>query len=655
MKGETAGTVDAANTFPKALLCKSKTDALPVWQQPGTEDKISWNIHLKTLLYEKACLVYVTLSESDYIAEKYGRSLHYIGHALRLCATLEISPSREGFRSYVLGRAGDCCFMIVQDWDQVDMHREVYAHCTSVHCDIMVGVVKDMATLGTSVEGAAGDKVDVIPDAVRSIEQMLQASCSCYTTALSLETHDQQKNNLQRRLGNIHNELGVLYMNLAAARYQEEVNHKQQQEPQESKFQKLFTQSLYHLETGVKAFSAVNDEPNLALLYSNTGRLMRMCAHFHSPDASDRHSELAGQERHFYNKALSSYQKAIQVLSSRKNNPGIWDTVVWELSTTLFTMATILQDFPAHTSKSQEEAEREVAEYLMKALKYCDVDTPGLRQPIYRFRAASIHHRLASLYHKSYRTLPADDARHKNVLLLSRLHYEKSSRLMLQLERPLEFLRVQMERVALSEFQAQNAPSHAGKLKSLQMALELLLQCQPMLKLMSEREQAVRIRPVSAESEQAYDEDVATSSEIHLKKEGVIDDTCPRDVNEISNCAECATDTSVRTVKSDVFDPLTDKDMVHNSEADTAVSLEVEGATEEHVSTLDCDHSERCEVRRSSGSTVAQGRSETEEELAEQEEESSLVLLLEQRLQFILRSLTKLCLSKTGGTKKDKE
>jgi len=59
-------------------------------------------------------------------------------------------------------------------------------------------------------------EADVIPDAVRSIEQMLQASCSCYTTALSLETHDQQKNNLQRRLGNIHNELGVLYMNLAA-------------------------------------------------------------------------------------------------------------------------------------------------------------------------------------------------------------------------------------------------------------------------------------------------------------------------------------------------------------------------------------------------------------------------------------------------------
>jgi hypothetical protein len=47
--------------------------------------------------------------------------------------------------------------MIVQDWAQVDMRREEYAHCTSVHCDIMMEVVKDMSTLGTSVEGTAGD------------------------------------------------------------------------------------------------------------------------------------------------------------------------------------------------------------------------------------------------------------------------------------------------------------------------------------------------------------------------------------------------------------------------------------------------------------------------------------------------------------------
>jgi hypothetical protein len=79
VKGETPSTVDTTTTFPKALLCKSKTDTVPMWQQqPGTDDKISWNIHLKALLYEKACLVYVTLSESDYVAEKYGKNCLYM-------------------------------------------------------------------------------------------------------------------------------------------------------------------------------------------------------------------------------------------------------------------------------------------------------------------------------------------------------------------------------------------------------------------------------------------------------------------------------------------------------------------------------------------------------------------------------------------------
>lgn len=72
VRGEMAGAVDGASSSPKALLCKSKTEALPTWQQPENENKMSWSVHLKTLLYEKACLVYVTLAESDYIAENYG-------------------------------------------------------------------------------------------------------------------------------------------------------------------------------------------------------------------------------------------------------------------------------------------------------------------------------------------------------------------------------------------------------------------------------------------------------------------------------------------------------------------------------------------------------------------------------------------------------
>jgi hypothetical protein len=100
----------------------------------------------------------------------------------------------------------------------------------------------------------------------------------------------------------------------------------------------LLTCSLTHLESGIKAFETVHDETNLALLHSNTGRLMRLCAHIHDKQNA--------QERYFYNKAVVSYQKALQILGSRKMNQTIWDTVTWDLSTTLYTIATLLQDYP---------------------------------------------------------------------------------------------------------------------------------------------------------------------------------------------------------------------------------------------------------------------------------------------------------------------
>lgn len=44
--------------------------------------------------------------------------------------------------------------------------------------------------------------------------------------------------------------------------------------------------------------------------------------------------------------AIKEYQKALEVLKSRKKCPDIWDLVVWEFSTTLYTIASLLQDHP---------------------------------------------------------------------------------------------------------------------------------------------------------------------------------------------------------------------------------------------------------------------------------------------------------------------
>ena len=105
----------------------------------------------------------------------------------------------------------------------------------------------------------------------------------------------------------------------------------------------LLERSQTHLKAGVEAFETVQDEANLALLHANIGRLMRLRAHMHVKQQAE--------ERQFYEKALTSYQNALQVLGTRKCNPLIWDNVTWDLSTTLYTMATLLQDYPTVGNK----------------------------------------------------------------------------------------------------------------------------------------------------------------------------------------------------------------------------------------------------------------------------------------------------------------
>lgn len=47
----------------------------------------------------------------------------------------------------------------------------------------------------------------------------------------------------------------------------------------------------------------------------------------------------------FYNEAFGYYEKAKDILGSRKSNAELWDLVNWEFSTATFTLAKQLQDY----------------------------------------------------------------------------------------------------------------------------------------------------------------------------------------------------------------------------------------------------------------------------------------------------------------------
>jgi len=56
------------------------------------------------------------------------------------------------------------------------------------------------------------DGAELLPKGLEILQFSLVLAFKCYEKALLLEPMDMDKNNLLRRLGNIHNELGILYI-----------------------------------------------------------------------------------------------------------------------------------------------------------------------------------------------------------------------------------------------------------------------------------------------------------------------------------------------------------------------------------------------------------------------------------------------------------
>ncbi|KAL7990529.1 hypothetical protein Chor_013959 [Crotalus horridus] len=274
--------------------------------------------------------------------------------------------------------------------------------------------------------------------------------------------------------------------------------------------QQLWKKSFSFFEKGIQNFESIDDSTNAALLLCNMGRLMRICAHAHCAVDGDFKREFSPEEALYYNKAVDYYLKALRSLNKREVHPAVWDSVNWELSTTYFTMATLLQDYAPLSRKAQEQIEKEVSESMMKSLKYCDVEIVTTRQPLCQYRAATIHHRLASMYHSCLRNQVGDEHQRKQHRILVDLHYSKAVKFFQLLkDAPCELLRVQLERVAFAEFQMTSQNSSTGKLKTLSGALDIMIQCRSVF-------QSIR-KELGAECEQKFVDDLNNAERVPVE------------------------------------------------------------------------------------------------------------------------------------------
>ncbi|KAJ7325304.1 hypothetical protein JRQ81_018324 [Phrynocephalus forsythii] len=442
----------------------------------------SWQYKMKLQLILKSSKAYYVLSDAAVSLQKYGRALRYIKLALQChdaycCLCTNMLSEVLLFLCQSLTLCGDIQLMLAQNASNRAAYLEEYNYQTKEDQEILHSLHRESTCQVFSWA----------TDMSTDLEYQLSISCKCYEAANEIllfnnvrEQNPEQYTQVTKRMGNIQNEIGVFYMNQAAALQSERVDNKIVSLAE----QQLWKKSFSFFEKGIQNFESIDDATNAALLLCNMGRLMRICAHAHCPAGGDLKREFSPEEALYYNKAIDYYLKALRSLGEREVHPAVWDSVNWELSTTYFTMATLLQDYAPLSRKAQEQIEKEVSESMMKSLKYCDVDTVSARQPLCQYRAATIHHRLASMYHSCLRNQVGDEHQRKQHRVLVDLHYGKSVKFFQLLkDAPCEHLRVQLERVAFAEFQMTSQNSSAGKLKTLSGALDIMKQTQSVFQL----------------------------------------------------------------------------------------------------------------------------------------------------------------------------
>uniref|UniRef100_A0A3P9HZV7 Erythroid differentiation regulatory factor 1 n=1 Tax=Oryzias latipes TaxID=8090 RepID=A0A3P9HZV7_ORYLA len=463
----------------------------------------SWQYHMKMQLFLKASKAYYVLSDAATNLLKYGRALRYIKLSMQCydayCSVNgTLSPQVLQFHSQCLSLCGDIQLMLAQNANNRAAYLEEYSYQTKDDQEILHSLHRESSC----------QAFNMVTDLAMDPEYQLFVSSKCYEAAHELlisealrDDNSDQLPQLLKRLGNIRNEMGVFYMNQAAALQTD----KEVKKPVSTTEQELWKKSFSFFEKGIGDFEAIGDKTNTALLLCNTGRLMRICAQAHCTTLADEsRGEFSPEEALYYNKAIDYYLSAMRSLGSRETHPAVWDSVNWELSTTYFTLATLLQDFAPLSRKAQEQIEREVTEAMIKSLKYCDLQTESARQPLYQYRAATIHHRLASMYHSCFRNQVGDEHLRKQHRSLAELHYSKAVSLFLSLkEAPCELLRTLLERVAFAEFTMAGQSSSLTKLKSLTGAMEIMTEAHHAFRLIQKElleKQEESSRPAASES-----------------------------------------------------------------------------------------------------------------------------------------------------------
>ena len=186
------------------------------------------------------------------------------------------------------------------------------------------------------------------------------------------------------------------------------------------------------------------------------------------------------EEEFLHKRASDHYERGLRALGKKKHFPHVWDSLQWELSSTYFNLGDRVHNNTPVTLRPFDEVQKLTVAYYTKSLKHLDLDShknsPNL--PKFQYRAANIHHRLASIQH--YQVISdEDDHSKKNFnLKIAELHYGKAAKLFWEIDHYNDYITCLGKRANVLEVFLKDSPN--AKLFS--SVLGLYVECLPALK-----------------------------------------------------------------------------------------------------------------------------------------------------------------------------
>ncbi|KAH3706561.1 hypothetical protein DPMN_065948 [Dreissena polymorpha] len=429
----------------------------------------AWHLVSKGLLYRKAAYTFLALAKPCVPRGEMLETLRYLRLAFACFGMLKsLLPNKvkenDALLSSMYGLLGDCRLGYLKsrlppvDWGTVwnaGMPEE--------------GTLMELI----EKEGEHFEFEDLFNSSCKD-DIILESCVQCYTEALALTSKKNASvyTALQKRRGNALNELGVCLMLMA----QKHLEGSDLSDSGLQHMEDLWHRSLSVFNDGIAVFEDAKDVANQALLNCNAGRLMRLVAQTHTKVALKGNlHEFTPLEREYYNKAIDRYKTALKL--GTQGFKHIVESVKWELSTTYFNMAALLQDYAPLSSRKQEEVENEVVNLMFQSLHFCNKGAESFAtQTMYQFRAATINHRLASLFHNTLRQ-ECKEHKRKHLHTLSERHYVQALNLYQQMDCHLEYLQTKLEFVALLELAGAGASSARNQLRCQLQIVHSLSEC----------------------------------------------------------------------------------------------------------------------------------------------------------------------------------